>query len=109
MSTIKKYNKLVRDNIPSIIRSKGLKCKIKVVSGTAKTHYLVNKLKEEVNEFSEDHSIEELADVCTVIYALMENLNIKEDDLIEAVQKKGEINGLFNDGLVLREVITPKK
>ena len=50
---MEEYNKIVRDNIPTIIESNGSKCEIEIVSNEEALSYLYMKLTEEVNEFLE--------------------------------------------------------
>lgn len=46
----KVYNKLVRDNIPSIIENDGCKCVIKILNEKEYKVELYKKLQEETNE-----------------------------------------------------------
>lgn len=69
---IRKYDKLVRDKIPEIIHRQGKGVCFRSLSNAEFTKYLENKLDEEVAEFHKDKSLEELADIVEVIYALAE-------------------------------------
>ena len=69
---MKKYDKLVRDKIPEIIHDQGKGVCFRVLSDAEFKEYLVKKLYEEVTEFCESRSLEELADITEVIYALAE-------------------------------------
>jgi predicted house-cleaning noncanonical NTP pyrophosphatase (MazG superfamily) len=62
--------KLVRDNIPAIIRASGTEPVITVASPAALPSLLRDKLTEEAAEFAESGEVEELADVLEVVYAL---------------------------------------
>ena len=64
------YNKLVRDKIPEIIASTGKKATFRILNEAEYKEYLERKLDEEVAEFHESKSIEELADILEVIEAL---------------------------------------
>ncbi|MDP2593501.1 MAG: nucleoside triphosphate pyrophosphohydrolase [bacterium] len=64
------YNKLVRDKIPEILDKKGLRYERRVASLEEYKVELIRKLGEEVGEFEENGSSEELADVLEVIEAL---------------------------------------
>ncbi|SFB11307.1 nucleoside triphosphate pyrophosphohydrolase [Clostridium frigidicarnis] len=101
---MKKYDKLVRDLIPEIIRKDGKECSVKIVSEKEKLPLLEEKLKEEVNEYLEDKNIEELADVIEVLFGLAEALGYSEEDLVKAREKKRDERGGFKDGVVLGEV-----
>lgn len=98
-----KYNKLVRDKIPGIIKEKG---------GTPITHVaddkeywekLKEKLQEEVAEFIESETIEELADIQEVFEAIMNYKNFSRDELQEAKDEKAEERGAFNERIILEE------
>lgn len=99
-----KYNKLVRDNIINIIESRGDKAVYKVLDEDEYKKALDEKLKEEVNEFIDDHSIEEMADVMEVIYTLLENRNISMDDVEKVRLEKRKKNGAFEKRLGLIEI-----
>ncbi len=61
------YNKLVRDKIPEILDAKGIAYKARTASPEEFKEELIKKLGEEVKEFSQNSSVEELADVLEVI------------------------------------------
>tara|TARA_Y100000034_G_scaffold101192_1_gene125302 strand:- start:671 stop:979 length:309 start_codon:yes stop_codon:yes gene_type:complete len=63
----KKHNKLVRDLVPGNIERSGKKCKWHKAQKHTLLKYLAKKLVEEANEFQENPSNEELADVMEVI------------------------------------------
>lgn len=67
-----KYDKLVRDKIPDIIHDQGKGVCFRVLSDAEFKEYLEKKLDEEVAEFHESKSLEELADITEVLYALAE-------------------------------------
>lgn len=54
---MKEYDKIIRDNIPTIIENSGSKCEIEIVSDEEALSYLYMKLIEEVNEFLESKDI----------------------------------------------------
>lgn len=98
---MKKYNKLVRDKIPEIIRVDGKECEVKIAKGKEKYEFLEKKLMEEVNEFLEDKNLEELADVMEVLFGLANELGYSEEDLIRKREDKKGKSGGFKDGIVL--------
>ena len=61
-----KYNKLVRDKIPEILDKKGVSYEKRIASDEEYKIELVKKLEEEVAEFKEALSSDELADVMEV-------------------------------------------
>ena len=65
-----KYDKLVRDKIPEIIGRTGKKATFRTLDEAEYKEYLEKKLDEEVAEFHESKSIEELADIYEVMDAL---------------------------------------
>ena len=101
MSDIKFYNKLVRDKIPEIIKSKGAKCTTAIVSEQTYLDLLDMKLYEELTEFQADHSQEELADMLEVMMALAQAHGYDWSHIIEIQTKKREERGGFNDRIVL--------
>ena len=64
------YNKLVRDNIPEIIKNQGETPYVSVLDDKQYNTELRKKLKEEVREYLVSEEIEELADIIEVIEAL---------------------------------------
>ena len=68
---VKKYHKLVRDRIPEIIESDGKQCVCEVLSSKEYLALLDEKLQEELNEYEESKSLEELADLLEVMYAVV--------------------------------------
>ena len=69
--TSKICNKLVRDEIPNIIISKGEKPKTRILSDEQFITELNKKLQEEVAEYLADESMAELADVLEVVHGIL--------------------------------------
>ena len=100
-----KYDKLVRDNIIEIIESNGRKAQYHVVDDEKYVEYLIMKLNEEVQEFTETPTVEELADIKEVMDALQ---TLDEYSGLEPVQKnKANKNGKFEKRIVLDGVESP--
>ena len=98
---IYKYNKLVRDKIPSEINAKpGRKCSYFIMHDEDYDKSLDDKLTEELNEYKEDHSIEELADLMEVVTAIMKFRKISIDALKSTMDKKRAKKGGFNDNII---------
>jgi len=72
----KVYEKLVRDNIPDIIKKSGKDCVIEIMDDVEYVKELNKKLAEEVDEYLSSGSIEEIADIMEVIYSILEVKNI---------------------------------
>lgn len=102
------YNKLVRDNIPSIIKKNGGEPYIRVLSEEEYRTELEKKLFEEYNEVLEVTSsdrIEELADMLEIISSLAKLENASLEDVIEVMNKKREKRGGFENKIFLEKVI----
>lgn len=70
MST-KIYNKLVRDRIPEIIAA-GKTCTYETLSDERYIELLSKKLLEEVSEYLESGTVEELADIGEAMHAILD-------------------------------------
>ncbi len=89
--------KLVRDKIPQIIRSSG---KTPITRILSEQEYLVEldkKLNEEIAEYQADKSIEEMADVLEVLYAICEARGHSIEELHQVCDKKREERGGFEE------------
>ena len=94
------YNKLVRDKIPDILDEKGIPYEKRFATPEEYKDELVKKLVEEVGEFREAFSVEELADVLEVLDALKK---LPEYANVEELQdKKREEKGGFEDRIILK-------
>jgi predicted house-cleaning noncanonical NTP pyrophosphatase (MazG superfamily) len=98
------YKKLVRDNIPEIIMASGEKPITRILDKKEYLAELVKKIKEEVAEFEEDHSVEELADIQEVLIAIRDALGIKTDELEIMRLEKANKNGQFKKRIYLERV-----
>jgi len=100
-----KYDKIIRDRIPEIMDSKGKSYKIRQVKNDLeRANYLHKKLQEEVDEFLEKPSIEELADIKEVITALADVMGYLPEELTFVQASKRSARGGFSEGIVLEEV-----
>jgi len=98
------YNKAVRDRIPEIIRASGKECVVEVVSPERWLELLNQKLAEEVAEYHEKPSLEELADILEVIRAIVDLRGETWEELEKVRVEKAEERGGFEKRLVLLEV-----
>lgn len=93
--------KLVRDNIPQIIRAKGLEPVIYAADAEEYGTRLRDKLREEVEEFlASDSDPAELADILEVLYALAEQAGIDRQQLEKLRAAKAEERGGFADRII---------
>lgn len=67
--SVKVYNKLVRDRIPDIIAASGRFCTCRTLTQEEYLDMLDAKLEEELSEYQQSKSMEELADLLEVIRA----------------------------------------
>ena len=87
--------KLVRDRIPEIIIADGKEPSVRTLNQDEYLKELDIKLNEEVAEYQIDKSIEEMADVLEVLYAICEARGHSIEEL-EAVRKeKSDTRGAF--------------
>lgn len=99
-----RYNKLVRDKIPQIIRAQGKDCVTRVLTEEEYLQMLDEKLSEELAEYHADHSPEELADLLEVIYAAAQARGCSLEQLEQLRREKAEKRGAFRERLALLEV-----
>ena len=86
------YNKLVRDKIPEIIKNSGKKAITTVLNEEEYLTELDRKLNEECAEYQQDKSIEELADMLEVIYAITVARGYSVEELEQVRREKAEPN-----------------
>jgi predicted house-cleaning noncanonical NTP pyrophosphatase (MazG superfamily) len=98
----REYDKLVRDEIPRVIRENDEEPITHRVEGDAYEERLAAKLREETDEYLEDRDPEELADVLEVVETLVEVVGREEIERLRA--EKAEERGGFREGIVLEAV-----
>jgi len=98
------YNKLVRDKIPEILDEKRKIFSYHVAGKEEYTQKLREKLVEEVNEFLEEPSVGELADIQEVIFALLEDMGESQSKLASVQGTKVASRGGFRMGCILEHV-----
>lgn len=99
-----KYNKLVRDIIPQIIKADGKKPEIHIANKEEYWQKLKEKLSEETQEFIEDENNEELADILEVIYAICEYKDVDLEQIEEIREEKKMKKGGFFDKIILEKI-----
>ncbi len=101
---MKIYNKLVRDNIPEIIKENGQTAYISVLGNEKYNEELKNKLCEETKEFLDSEDIEELADIVEVVEALANYKGSSIEHVLAIKERKALKNGKFEKRLFLEKV-----
>lgn len=102
--SVKVYNKLVRDKIPEIIAESGKVCTVETLSDEDYMAKLDEKLNEELAEYQESKSLEELADLLEVMGAVVKAKGYTWEELTKVRKKKREERGGFEKKILLREV-----
>ncbi len=99
------YNKLVRDQIPEIIKNKWKTPTTYIANDSEYWLKLKEKLQEEVDELLEETNIEEeWADVLEVIYAICDFKGISREQLESTRKQKAEERGGFKHHVILEKV-----
>ena len=98
------YNKLVRDNIPDIIQKSGKTPAFHTLSENEYLTELDRKLSEECAEYLADKSLEELADILEVIYAICDARGYSTSELESCRKAKAEKRGSFANRIYLENV-----
>jgi predicted house-cleaning noncanonical NTP pyrophosphatase (MazG superfamily) len=100
-----KYNKLIRDNVPEIIKQTG---KIPVTHIASEKEYqekLIEKLDEEGNEFlKKENKPHELADILEVVHALCEIADVEFEHVEDLRKRRAIESGTFEKRIILDEV-----
>ena len=99
-----KYNKLVRDNIPEIIKRDNHFPVIHQASQEEYKQKLLEKLQEEVSEFYIGGCTGELIDIMEVIYSIAESRGITKQQFDERREQKKKDRGGFEKRIILDEI-----
>lgn len=95
------YNKLVRDNIPNIIRENGEIPITYVLSNEEYLKELDKKLIEEVKEYDESKDIEEVADILEVLEAIFLAKGYTFEEVLKIKESKRFKRGGFGEKIFL--------
>ena len=101
---VKKYDKLVRDHIPEIIKKeRGEHCVFRVAGEDEYWRRLKDKLREEVEEFCDSEDPEELADIEEVLSAIRKFRQVDPDAIEQLRRDKVARRGGFERRIILEE------
>lgn len=100
----RRYDKLVRDRIPTIVEENGDRPVTHVAGDEEYARRLRDKLLEEAEEYHEDGAIDELADLLEVVAAIAVHEGVTREELDELRLEKRERRGGFADRIVLDRV-----
>ena len=100
----KTYHKLVRDRIPEIIEADGKICICETLSDADYIELLDQKLNEELVEYQESKSLEELADLLEVMQAVVKARGWTLEELEQLWADKAARRGGFEKKILLKEV-----
>lgn len=98
------YNKLVRDHIPEIIEADGKTCVTEILSDKQYLEMLDAKLNEELAEYQESKSLEELADLLEVMRTVVKARSWTWEQLEHVRVDKAAKRGGFERKILLKEV-----
>jgi len=103
------YPKLVRDNIPDIVKAKTGKDVTQRILETDDEYlkYLLKKLIEESKEAEQsvvnENNKEELADVLEIMYAILKLKGWSMEDIVAVQKEKREKNGGFEKRILMMQ------
>lgn len=95
------YNKLVRDEIPRIIKESGKNPEVRILNKDDYLKALDKKLLEEVDEYQVDKSMEEIADILEVLDAICLARGYSIEDVLKVKTKKMQNRGGFDKRVYL--------
>ncbi len=98
------YNKLIRDNNVKLMEDKGCKVTYEILDDKRYGQELDKKLQEEVSEYLADYSVEEMADVMEVIYAMLDFRGITMEEVEKVRLNKRNFKGAFKNKIFLKDV-----
>ena len=99
------YNKLVRDNIPDIIRQQGETPVIRTLEDGEFLACLEKKLLEEVEKFLAEENLNELGDILEVLEAIAHLQGWTDGQIRYTKEEKPQRNGAFRERVFLEKVL----
>ena len=94
-------NKAIRDKIPEIIKESGSKCNVRTLSDKEFLEKMEKKLDEEVAEYHQSKSVEEIADIMEVLERIAELRGTSVEELMRVKEEKAQKRGKFEKNLFL--------
>lgn len=98
------HQKIVRDKIPEIIESTGQKAVCHIPEREIILAGLDKKLTEELSEYLQDHSLEEMADLLEVMHGILHHRGVSWEELERIRLDKRMKRGGFEEGVWLEAV-----
>ena len=105
MSLEKRYNKLIRDNIPKIMEESGIKYEIHIAEKKEYVEKLIEKVSEELEEFIENPCEEEMADILEVLEILSKVYGLERQKITKIKEEKKQKRGGFTKKIILEKTI----
>lgn len=99
-----RYDKLVRDCIPEIIEASGRNCAWRILEPDEYLRRLDSKLDEELAEYQQSKSMEELADLLEVMRAVIAARGHTMEEVEAIRREKAAKRGGFEKRILLMEV-----
>ncbi len=96
--------KLVRDNIPEIIRKSGRTPVTHIAKCDEAKEATIAKVFEELSEFQQVPCLEEAADVYQAFMMMIKVHDLRFDDVISAAVAKNHIKGRFDKLIILEGI-----
>jgi predicted house-cleaning noncanonical NTP pyrophosphatase (MazG superfamily) len=100
---MKTYNKLIRDKVVDQILSQGEDVLFHRASPEEYRIKLREKLHEEISEFLDSETEEEMADILEVLNAIIKEKGWDNDDIVDIQKEKREAKGGFDKAIILEK------